>query len=140
MIALPIKPLTADSCARYGQFITLPQRPADGSGSGFHWWGDNAFLDAVDTDYQVGYLTAQAQPGGVSFDWAERHMHTQELIIPVRGEVLVTLPLLITRMNRNGWQGWNGSKCSACSRGRQCCFRAGCGMARRWQQRASRRC
>ena len=84
---LPIKELTAQAFAPYGQIVDQPQRENDASGPGWMWWGEMVKLEGGDRPYAIGYL--DLKPADLRFDWAERHMHSDELIIPVGGDCLV---------------------------------------------------
>ncbi len=82
-----IEKLTQDSFTPYGILIQQPNRPADAKGDGWSWWAENTFLPNVQKPYGIGYL--DLRPDKLSFDWAERHMHSQEMIIPTGGDCLI---------------------------------------------------
>lgn len=84
---LPIKELTPQDFAPYGQIVEQPQREHDSAGPGWQWWGEMVKLQGGDRPYAVGYL--DLKPAAPRFDWAERHMFSDELIIPVGGDCLV---------------------------------------------------
>jgi ureidoglycolate lyase len=84
---LPIEDLTPQSFAPFGKVIEKPERAHDAAGPGWQWWGENALLASEGRPYQIGYL--DLKPSEPSFDWAERHMHTAELIVPTGGDCLV---------------------------------------------------
>ena len=84
---LKIEDLTIESFAPYGEVITQPARPQDAQGPGWMWWGENHTMAGGDRNYAIGYL--DLNPAELSFDWAERHMHTDELLIPMGGDCLV---------------------------------------------------
>lgn len=84
---LPIQPLTAAAFAPFGAVVEQPARAADAGGPGWHWWGENHTLAGGDRPYAIGYL--DLQPAPLAFDWAERHMLSDELIIPAGGDCLV---------------------------------------------------
>jgi ureidoglycolate lyase len=67
--------------------IEKPQRDADATGPGWTWWGENLKLAGGDRPYALGYL--DLKPAPLRFDWAERHMHSDELLIPLGGACLV---------------------------------------------------
>lgn len=84
---LPIEELTADAFREFGQIIEQPARSSDAEGSGWRWWGEMVKLQGGDRPYAVGFL--DLKPVDLRFDWAERHMHSDELIIPVGADCLV---------------------------------------------------
>ena len=84
---LPIKDLTADAFARYGRVVARPTPSPDAAGPGWRWWGETTVLPAEDSPYGVGYL--ELQPSERSFDWAERHMRSVEMLVPMGGDCLV---------------------------------------------------
>jgi ureidoglycolate lyase len=84
---LTIEELTPSAFASYGEVISQPERQCDAAGPGWQWWGENAFMPAGAQPYAIGYL--QLQPAELVFDWAERHMHTVEMLIPSGGDCLV---------------------------------------------------
>lgn len=73
--------------APFGEVIQLPQRAPDASGPGWLWWGENVLLSGGERPYAAGFL--DLQPAGLQIDWAERHMHTDELLLPLTGPILV---------------------------------------------------
>ena len=81
------EPLTSDAFAPFGRAVDTPAREPDATGDPWRWWAETALLDAGDRRYGVGYL--EIEPGRAAFDWAERHLRTEELVIPVRGELLL---------------------------------------------------
>lgn len=84
---LRIEELSPEAFAPYGIVLQKPDRPADAGGNGWKWWGENAFLPADQRPYGIGIL--ELKPAKLQFDWAEQHMHSQELIIPTSVECLV---------------------------------------------------
>lgn len=84
---LPIQLLTAETFAPFGKVIEQPARPADGDGPGWTWWAENALLAGDDRPFGIGYL--DLAPAELSFDWAERHMRSMELLVPIDSDCLV---------------------------------------------------
>lgn len=87
MTALAAEPLDAAAFAPFGEVIELPGRPQDADGPGWRWWGETHLLAASEHGYGIGFL--DLQPAASAFDWAERHMRSQELIAPLTGACLV---------------------------------------------------
>jgi ureidoglycolate lyase len=83
---LRIEELTSQTFAPFGKVIEQPSRPVDAEGPGWKWWGENIVLHS-DRSYAIGYL--DLKPAELSFDWAERHMHSDELILPTGGDCLI---------------------------------------------------
>jgi ureidoglycolate lyase len=84
---LKMEDLTVESFAPFGEVITQPSRGQDAQGPGWTWWGENYTLAGGNRNYAIGYL--DLQPAPLSFDWAERHMYSDELLIPMGGDCLV---------------------------------------------------
>ena len=84
---LHVQELTAEAFTRFGVIIEQPVRSQDAQGPGWSWWGENAYLDSDHRPYGIGYL--DLVPADLTFDWAERHMHSQEMLIPAQGDCLV---------------------------------------------------
>ncbi len=84
---LKIEELTAESFAPFGEVIMQPDRGQDAQGPGWAWWGENQVMSGGDRNYAIGYL--DLQPAELSFNWAERHMQSDELLIPMGEECLV---------------------------------------------------
>jgi ureidoglycolate lyase len=84
---IDIQDVTAQNFAPFGRVIEKPARASDASGPGWQWWGELVNLEGGDRPYAIGYL--DLQPGDLRFDWAERHMHTDELVAPLGGDCLV---------------------------------------------------
>jgi ureidoglycolate lyase len=81
------EPLTSDAFAPFGEVLTRPAAPADASGPAWSWWAEIATLPAAERPYAVGFLALE--PAEPTFDWAEHHRRTAELIAPLGGECLV---------------------------------------------------
>jgi ureidoglycolate lyase len=87
MIRLPVEPLTAEAFAPYGRVVERPERPEDAAGPGWRWWAETAFLAGDGRPWGVGYL--DLRPAEPQFDWAERHLRTQEAIFATSADLLV---------------------------------------------------
>ena len=87
MIRLPVEPLTAEAFGPYGRVVELPQRPEDAAGPGWRWWAETAYLAGDGRPFGVGYL--DLWPAGGTFDWAERHLRTQEAVFATSADLLV---------------------------------------------------
>lgn len=84
---ITIQDLNAASFAPFGEVVESPRREPDASGPGWLWWAETSRLPTDSRPYGIGYL--RLQPDGLSFDWAERHLATVEMLIPTRGTCLV---------------------------------------------------
>jgi ureidoglycolate lyase len=84
---LNIEPLSEDAFAPYGTIVQQPPRAPDAAGPGWRWWGENVTLNGGDRPYALGYL--DLQPAPLRFDWAERHLFSDELLIPLGAPCLV---------------------------------------------------
>jgi ureidoglycolate lyase len=82
-----VEPLTADAFAPFGRVVDVPAREPDSVGDPWRWWAEAALLEPVEGRFAVGYLAVEN--GRRGFDWAERHLESEELVIPVRGELLL---------------------------------------------------
>lgn len=87
MLHLPVYDLSPAAFAPYGEALGQPARAEDAAGPGWRWWGETALLAAAARPYGLGYL--RLEPAASRFDWAERHMRSAELIVPVGGDCLV---------------------------------------------------
>jgi ureidoglycolate hydrolase len=84
---LAIQELTQERFEPYGTVIEQPSRPTDATGPGWQWWGEMVQMRGGDRPYAVGYL--DLKPAEFRFDWAERHMHSDELLAPLGADCLV---------------------------------------------------
>jgi len=84
---LPVEPLEPNTFAPFGAVLDRPRRDADARGPGWSWWGENELLTPCGRGYGIGFL--DLEPAAPEFDWAERHMASQELIAPLAGTCLV---------------------------------------------------
>jgi len=84
---LAVLDLTPEVFAPFGSVIEGPERPHDAAGPGWRWWGEIALLAGDGRPYGVGYL--DLEPADLVFNWAERHMQSMELLVPVGGDCLV---------------------------------------------------
>jgi ureidoglycolate lyase len=87
MIRLPVEPLTAEAFAPYGRVVERPARPEDAAGPGWRWWAETAYLAGDGRPFGVGYL--DLWPADGTFDWAERHLRTQEAVFATSADLLV---------------------------------------------------
>lgn len=87
MTTLRIQDLTAEAFAPYGQVIAPPTGEPDAAVADFRWWGDQAAMQTDNRPFTAGYL--RAEPGAPQFDWAERHMRSEECLIPLNGDCLI---------------------------------------------------
>jgi ureidoglycolate lyase len=87
VIRLPVEPLEAAAFAPYGRVVALPQRPQDAAGPGWRWWAETAYLVGDGRAWGVGYL--DLWPADRQFDWAERHLRTQEAVFATSADLLV---------------------------------------------------
>ena len=87
MIRLPVEPLTAEAFAPYGRVVERPERPEDAAGPGWRWWAETAWLAGDGRPWGVGYL--DLRPAEPQFDWAERHLRTQEAVFATSADLLV---------------------------------------------------
>jgi ureidoglycolate lyase len=84
---LAVEPLARDAFAPFGAVIDRPDRAVDAAGPGWSWWGETELVAPTEAGYGIGYL--DLEPAAPSFDWAERHLRSQELIAPLSGGCLV---------------------------------------------------
>ncbi len=84
---LKLEELSSEVFTPFGQVVEQPYRPADASGPGWTWWGENMLMAGSEQNYAIGYL--DLQPVSLCFDWAERHMASDELVIPLGGDCVI---------------------------------------------------
>lgn len=87
MTAIRIEELEAESFAPFGRIITPPGTSPDATGRGWSWWAEIAPLTGEGRKWGIGYL--DLEPVTPQFDWAERHMLTEEAVIATSGDLLV---------------------------------------------------
>ena len=87
MITLPVRELSAEAFEPYGRVLERPGRSEDAAGPGWTWWAETQVLESDGRRWGIGYL--DLRPAERRFDWAERHMRTQETILPLGGTCLV---------------------------------------------------
>jgi ureidoglycolate lyase len=84
---LSIQELTPASFEQYGAVIEQPTRPNDAGGPGWQWWGELVQMEGGERPYAIGFL--DLKPDNSRFTWAERHIQTDELLVPLTGDCLV---------------------------------------------------
>ena len=84
---LAVESLEAEAFARFGRVVDVPRAEPDARGDPWRWWAQTTLLDYGERPYAVGYL--ELEPGRGGFDWAERHHRSEEMVVPVRGELLL---------------------------------------------------
>jgi ureidoglycolate hydrolase len=87
MTSLPVRELTSEAFTSYGRTIGLPSRGEDTSGPGWRWWAETVLLPTDGRGFGVGYLELSGSP--MRFDWAERHMRSVEVVVPLGGACLL---------------------------------------------------
>jgi ureidoglycolate lyase len=83
---MTVEELTAEGFEPFGRIVATPSRPPDATAATWRWWAETATLPDAGP-WAVGYL--QLDPGPSAFDWAERHLRSEELVVPVHGELVV---------------------------------------------------
>jgi ureidoglycolate lyase len=86
-ITLSVSELSAEAFRPYGRVIETPARARDAWGPGWTWWAETMMLPTDGRRFGVGYLSLE--PSELRFDWAERHMRTVEVVVPLGRECLV---------------------------------------------------
>ena len=82
---IAVEPLTAAAFTPFGRVFDTPAREPDSVGDPWSWWAETALLEPAGGQWAVGYL--EVRDGRSGFDWAERHLRSEELVVPVRGEL-----------------------------------------------------
>lgn len=86
-INVHVEELSAGTFAPFGKVIQQPAAAQDAGGNDWQWWGELALMACDERPYGIGYLALR--PGALRFDWAERHMRSPELLIPMAGDCLI---------------------------------------------------
>src|SRR5438128_531603 len=86
MTTLPFQDLSEEAFAPYGRVLQKPARDPDATGSAWSWWADDVLFPSDGRSVGIGYL--DLEPGEPSFDWAEHHLRTVEVIVPLGAECL----------------------------------------------------
>ncbi|WP_309572521.1 ureidoglycolate lyase [Deinococcus sp.] len=86
-MALTAQPLTPAAFAPFGEALTWPAADPDASGPGWAWWAERMTLPGNTRPWSVGLL--QLTPAPRIIDWAERHAHSAELIVPLDGSCVI---------------------------------------------------
>src|SRR5690349_11505027 len=87
MIRLPVEPLSPEAFAPFGRVLKTPGRERDAAGPGWRWWAETALVESDGRPVGVGWL--ELEPADRRFDWAERHLRTQEAVLATRGDLLL---------------------------------------------------
>jgi ureidoglycolate lyase len=87
MTTLRVRELTPEAFAPYGDVIRLPARGEDASGPGWRWWAETVSLPTDGRSFGVGYLDLSGSP--MRFGWAERHLRSVEVVLPLAGDCLL---------------------------------------------------
>jgi ureidoglycolate hydrolase len=84
---LSVKALSAEAFKPFGERIAAPKGKPTASLPGMDYWADLARLPLLERPYGIGYATQDIRPFRQT--GAERHMKTPELLLPVRGDMVV---------------------------------------------------
>ena len=87
MTTLVAEPLSAESFAPFGTVISRPGRTQDAEGPGWQWWAETHTLESDGRSWAFGRL--QLAPAELSFDWAECHLQSHEVILASSADLLV---------------------------------------------------
>lgn len=86
-LAIAIELLSAEAFAPYGRVIERPEWERDAEGPGWSWWAETALIAGDGRPVGIGYL--DLAPVERRFDWAERHMRTQEAVFATSSDLLL---------------------------------------------------
>jgi ureidoglycolate hydrolase len=86
MTALAVETLSAASFELFGRVVERPGAAPDATGPAWRWWADTVLVPSDGRPVGIGYL--DLSPGDLSFDWAERHVRSVEVIVPLGGDCL----------------------------------------------------
>ncbi|MGH2806738.1 MAG: ureidoglycolate lyase [Actinomycetota bacterium] len=87
MTVLRAEELTTDTFSAFGHVIEQPAREQDADGPGWQWWAETSSLRSDGRPWTFGYLHLRTAP--LRFDWAERHLRTQEVVLAGSSDVVV---------------------------------------------------
>ena len=87
MTSIAAEALTPEAFEPFGRVIALPDEEPHATGAGWRWWAETVLLEGDGRAWGVGYL--DLLPTEPRFDWAERHMRTQEAILATTAEILI---------------------------------------------------
>jgi ureidoglycolate lyase len=87
-VRLSAEQLDGEGFAPFGSIIGPTSAGPDATGAGWRWWAETALMERGERPYAIGYLELEPlRPLG--FDWAERHMRSVEVILPLGASCLV---------------------------------------------------
>jgi ureidoglycolate lyase len=87
MMRIAVEDLTPEAFAPFGRVIARPDRSSDAEGPGWRWWAETVMVTGDGRPIGVGYL--DLEPSERRFDWAERHMRTQESVLATSADLLL---------------------------------------------------
>jgi ureidoglycolate hydrolase len=87
MTLITSEPLSPEAFAPFGRIVDPPRDEAHATGAGWKWWAETALLHGDGRPWGIGYL--DLTPAELRFDWAERHLQTQEAIFATSADLLV---------------------------------------------------
>jgi ureidoglycolate lyase len=87
MTRIAVEDLTPEAFAPFGRVIARPDRSSDAEGPGWRWWAETVMVTGDGRPIGVGYL--DLEPSERRFDWAERHMRTQESVLATSADILL---------------------------------------------------